>query len=132
MASRESPFVLADVGKDDIIIVRAPDGDASKWTFNVPGLDVKVWVGRVTNASLINQATKTFRIDAHFSWNPQRDLTKRMTFDSTTHNISLEEESLFGVYDNESNFKLNKKDVADLVKVIDDLTLLSEDEEEDG
>jgi hypothetical protein len=113
-----SPFIISDVAANDIIIVRAPFDDETKWAFEIPGFDTKVWVARVTEATLQDAGTQTYMITGYFAWNPEKDLTKPMQWDDDAEAIFMEETSLFGVYADEATFKLTKKDMNALKRVI--------------
>lgn len=120
----ESPFKLSDVDRDDIILVKAPHNDTTKWTFNVHGADgawvSNVWVARVTANNLlkVTEGVETYKVFGYFAWNTQRDLTQPITFDDAVTSIEMEEDQLYGVYDWEEDFKLSNANMKALLKII--------------
>lgn len=120
----ESPYILSDVGKDDIIVVKAPDRDTTKWAFHVSDKDgelvTKVWVARVESKELVKivKGVETYKVTGSFAWNNERNLTKPIEWDDNITSIDMEEAQLYGVYDWEEDWRLSNKNIKDLIKVI--------------
>jgi hypothetical protein len=126
----ESPYDLKSIGVDDVLFVHAPQADACKYTFAIPGATQHVWIAKVIKVLKKGTTiTDTFEFEVVYGWNDGADITKTIIFDGLDKldNLELEDVHLFLVCGFDDGFKLTKRNIKDLAKTMNNMEVIEED-----